>query len=229
MNFCEADSPGERRFRRSGPDETITDMQPRNTGEQGTVDRGGRPAVTSAHEIAAQAQRLFLAQGFENTSVGDIAEAAGVSRRTFFRYFATKADVVWVESDAELAHFRAALAAADPDEPPHITITNAFIAALDHGDAETEWARHRAELIITMPAVQAQVSVVYRQWRAVIAEFVAGHRAAPADDVYPAAVAHAVIAASAAGHELWLSHPGTALADCLRRTFAIMVPRADAR
>ena len=45
-------------------------------------------------EIAEAGMALFLDQGFEETTVDQIAEAAGISRRSFFRYFATKEDVV---------------------------------------------------------------------------------------------------------------------------------------
>ncbi|MFE0749234.1 TetR family transcriptional regulator [Gordonia sp. NPDC058843] len=192
------------------------------------ADRGGRPATTSAHELAARAQELFLERGFEKTSVGDIADAAGVSRRTFFRYFPSKADVVWVESAAELERFREQVAAAT-DAPPHLAVTEAFIAAIDHGLAEERWARHRAQLILTVPAVQAQANVVYRQWRAVIADHVRAHPTIGDDDAYPTAVAYAVIAGSSAAHEMWLDHDDLELGACLRRMFELMVPASSLR
>ncbi|MFT4393667.1 TetR family transcriptional regulator [Gordonia lacunae] len=192
--------------------------------EEVRADRGGRPATTSAHALAARAQELFLERGFEKTSVGDIADAAGVSRRTFFRYFPTKADVVWVESAAELDHFRRLVAAASTDTPPHLTVTDAFIAAIDHGRAEERWARHRAQLILSVPAVQAQANVVYRQWRTVIADHVRMRAADGGDDAYPTAVAYAVIAGSSAAHEMWLRRDDLELGHCLRRMFELMVP-----
>ncbi|WAC53961.1 TetR family transcriptional regulator [Gordonia sp. SL306] len=192
---------------------------------EGEIDRGGRPASTSARELAAAAQRLFLGDGFDQTTVEDIAAAVGVSRRTFFRYFATKADVVWVESDAELRHFRAMIAESAPSANPVDVVEEAFIEALDHGIAEDEWARHRAQLILHAAAVQAQAGAVYRQWRTVIAEFVAERTGRRHDDEYPLAVAYAVMAASSAGHERWLADPDARLTECLRPMFALMVPR----
>ncbi|MYR06948.1 TetR family transcriptional regulator [Gordonia sp. SID5947] len=189
------------------------------------VDRGGRPASTSPRELAAAAQRLFLRDGFEQTTVEDIAAAVGVSRRTFFRYFATKADVVWVESDAELDHFRAMIAESAPSMNPVDVVEGAFIAAIDHGLAEDEWARHRAELILRAAAVQAQAGAVYRRWRTVIADFVAERTGGRPDDEYPLAVAYAAMAASSAGHERWLADPSARLAESLRPMFALMVPR----
>ena len=189
------------------------------------VDRGGRPASTSARALAAAAQRLFLRDGFDQTTVEEIAGAVGVSRRTFFRYFATKADVVWVESDAELAYFRETIRAASPSEHPADVLERAFISAIDHRGAELEWARQRAQLILYAPAVQAHANAVYRQWRSAVAEFVAQRTGGAPDDEYPVAVGYAVLAASSAGHERWLAESDADLADCLRPMFALMVPR----
>ena len=193
------------------------------------VDRGGRPALTSTHELAAAAQRLFLRDGFDETSVEDIAAAVGVSRRTFFRYFAAKADVVWVESAAELARFRRLLTDADPADDPAKVVAAAFISSIDHGRDEDEWARLRAELILHAPAVQAQANNVYRQWRSAVAHFVAHRRGEGPDAPYPVAVSHAVLAASAAGHEIWLADPTADLVSCLRKMFAMMMPTDDAQ
>ena len=50
---------------------------------------------------------LFAARGFDATAVDDIASAAGIARRTFFRYYASKNDLVWGDFDGELRRFRA--------------------------------------------------------------------------------------------------------------------------
>jgi AcrR family transcriptional regulator len=74
--------------------------------------RGGRPAATSAQELAQIAQTLFLERGYDEVSVADITTAAGVSRRTFFRYLPSKADVLWVATPAEMARLHRLLAEA---------------------------------------------------------------------------------------------------------------------
>jgi len=53
----------------------------------------------SEERLITAAIDLFAAQGFENTSVAEIAERAGVTNRTFFRYFADKREVLFAESD----------------------------------------------------------------------------------------------------------------------------------
>ena len=79
-----------------------------STGGGGPVRRG-RPPGTSARELELVALRLFGERGFEQTTVDDIAAGAGVSRRTFFRYFDSKAEVLWSEFDTEVSTIRTLL------------------------------------------------------------------------------------------------------------------------
>jgi AcrR family transcriptional regulator len=189
-----------------------------------TVDRGGRPAATSAHELAAAAQKLFVEQGFEQTSVEDIATAVGVSRRTFFRYFATKADVLWVESDAEFGRLTAFLAADDGTAPPRDVVEAAIVSALAFRPGDEEWARHRTHLVLTVPAVQSHASALYRQWREAVADYVRRRGCWRDDELFEIAFAHSTTAAIMTGHDYWVSHPETPLPRCLRSAIHLLVP-----
>lgn len=191
-------------------------------GRPAAGDRGGRPAVTSAHELAAIAQRLFVARGFDETSVDDIAAAAGIGRRTFFRYFPTKADVCFADSPAELARLRAGLAGADPGGPYRAAVVRAVVAALRFPPQEREWAWQRAQLVLGEPVLQAHATRIYAQWRGAAAEFAAARP--HDDDLFPVAVGHAVLAATLAAHEYWIGHPGSDLAEALARTLDLLLP-----
>src|SRR2546423_898111 len=81
------------------------------------ANRRGRPPGTSARELEVAALRLFSEQGFHETTVDQIAAAAGVSRRTFFRYYDAKADVLWNEFDSEVEAIRDLLADLPDDLP----------------------------------------------------------------------------------------------------------------
>src|SRR5579872_5890996 len=66
----------------------------------------GRRPVTDRRRLERVAVGLFAQRGFERTTIDDIAAAAGIGRRTFFRYFGSKNDVIWGEFDAQLMHMR---------------------------------------------------------------------------------------------------------------------------
>lgn len=192
--------------------------------EHATIDKGGRPATTSARKLAAAAQELFFAQGFERTSVEDIAAAVGVSRRTFFRYFPTKADVLWVESDAEIDRLNAFLAADEGIYPPREVLESAIVAALLCRPADEQWARYRAQLILTVPAVHTQAARMYSRIHASVIAFLERRGIWPANELMALTFAHATTAAIMAAHEFWISHPETTLAECLRSTIRLLVP-----
>lgn len=189
-----------------------------------TVDRGGRPAATSPHELAAAAQRLFVDNGFEETSVEDIAVAVGVSRRTFFRYFSTKADVLWVESDAEFDRLTAFLSADDHTRPPRDVVEEAIVSALEFGPGDEEWALHRTQLVLTVPTVQSHASALYRQWRGAVTDYIRARGIWDDDELFVIAFAHATTAAIMTGHEYWVSHPETGLSQSLRKSIDLLVP-----
>jgi AcrR family transcriptional regulator len=71
----------------------------------------GRPRVSSQAVLEEAATELFLEQGYQATSIDDIASRAGVSRATFFNYFGGKADVLLVEIDRALDAFGQAVRA----------------------------------------------------------------------------------------------------------------------
>ena len=78
------------------------------TSEAAAEPRRGRPPGTSRRELELIALRLFTQQGFDNTTIEQIAAEAGVSKRTFFRYFSSKSSVLWSEFDHEVDVIRAA-------------------------------------------------------------------------------------------------------------------------
>jgi AcrR family transcriptional regulator len=97
--------------------------------------------------IARAAWDLFAAEGYEASTVADIARAAGVSRRTFFRYFSSKEDVVVGTSDALAEDLLAAFAGRPPDEPPLAAIREALTSVVEARLAEPGEARAIVRLL----------------------------------------------------------------------------------
>ncbi|MFC4907386.1 TetR family transcriptional regulator [Actinomadura gamaensis] len=77
-------------------------------------------------EVARVAMELFLERGFEATTIDDIAAAAGISRRSFFRYFGTKEDIVLGDLAAQGEQIRERLQARPDDEDAWTALLNAL-------------------------------------------------------------------------------------------------------
>jgi mycofactocin system transcriptional regulator len=175
------------------------------------VARQGRPPVTSRWELECVALDLFHARGFDATTVDDVAAAAGIGRRTFFRYYPSKNDVVWGDFDGHLARLGERLAAVPDGEPLFAALRRAVLAFNTVDPAEELRHRERMELLLRVPALQAHSTLRYAAWRAVVAGFVGRRLAVPAEDLVPQSVAHAALGACLAGYEQWLARPGTDL------------------
>ncbi len=165
--------------------------------------RRGRPRGTSARALELIALRLFTEQGFEETTVDQIATTAGVSRRTFFRYFETKSDVLWSEFDAEVETI-GGLLAQTPEELPILEGVRRAVLAANHYRAEdVPELRMRMSLLSSVPELVASAAIHYDAWERAIIEFVAHRSGQPADSLYPLTVGRAVLAACRAGYDRW--------------------------
>ncbi len=184
-----------------------------------TRARRGRAPATSRGELERIGLDLFIARGFDAVTVDDIAEAAGIGRRTFFRYFPSKNDLAWGDFDALLAQFRARLDAAPADQPA-IEAVRAAVHAFNEVPAdELPRHRHRLRILLTTPELVAYSTVRYAEWRAVIAGFVARRRGVPAHAALPQAVSWACLGISLSAYEQWLKAPDSDLLATIGSSF----------
>jgi mycofactocin system transcriptional regulator len=168
--------------------------------------RRGRPPGTSARALELIALRLFAGQGFEETTVDQIAAVAGVSRRTFFRYFDSKAGVLWGEFDTEVATIRRLLDGMPADLPVMTAVRQAVLAANHYRARDVPELRARMNLIGSVPALAASAAVHYDAWERAVSDFVARRAGQPADSLYPLAVGRATLAACRAAYDRWVIH-----------------------
>ena len=175
----------------------------------------GRPAATTREELELIALQLFAERGFDSTTVDDVAEAAGIGRRTFFRYFASKNDVVWGDWDVALTVFGKELAAI-PDEVPLLDGLREAVKAFNRLPAGAE-AQHRVRMAMVLhtPALQAHSTLRYAGWRAVVAEHVARRTGRDPDDFRCQLLAHQALACCVAAYEQWLGDSSADLQDLL--------------
>jgi mycofactocin system transcriptional regulator len=165
--------------------------------------RRGRPRATSRSELQAIAVRLFAEQGFEATTIEQVTTEAGVSERTFFRYFTTKASVLWADFDTEVAAIRAALAVVPDDVPMMDAIRGAVVAANHYHAEDVPEMRLRMSLIATEPALSFGAGEHYADWERAISEFAARRLGQPAESLYCLAVGRSVLAACRAAYDRW--------------------------
>jgi TetR/AcrR family transcriptional regulator, regulator of mycofactocin system len=169
------------------------------------TSRRGRPPSTSARELELIALRLFAEQGFDETTVEQIAAAAGVSRRTFFRYFDTKAAVLWNEFDNEVQALRATFADV-PDDVGMMDAIRQVVMAANHYRAEdVPELRARMNLIGSVPALQASAAPHYDDWERAVSDFAGARLGQPANCLYPLAIGRATLAACRTAIDLWVT------------------------
>ena len=167
--------------------------------------RRGRPRGTSRRQLELIALRLFTKQGFDETPIEQIAAEAGVSRRTFFRYYRSKADVLWGDFDAEVTHIAAALAAVPASVPMMDAIRQAVVAANHYRAEDVPELRTRMNLIASVPALQSSAAMRYDAWERAISDFAGARLGQPADSLYPLAVGRATLAACRAAYDRWVA------------------------
>lgn len=164
----------------------------------------GRRPSTSRERIFDVAMDLFATDGFAATSVDDIATAAGISRRTLFRYFPTKADIPWGEFTRQITGMREHFRSIDADTPLRQALADALVAFNTFPESETETHRRRMRLLLKVDELAAHSVLMYADWRAAVAEFVAHRRGEAVDDLVPTAVAHAMLGIALAAYQQWL-------------------------
>lgn len=167
----------------------------------------GRPPSTTREEVARTALQLFVRNGFEETTLTDIANAVGIGRRTLFRYFPSKNDMVWGDFGWVLNRLEMRLSDAPASEAMMDTLARAVVASNRYEGEAREELRLRMRLITTVPALQAHSMLRYGEWRSVVSRFVARRMGQEPDDLIPLTIGHMALAASMAAFVRWVDHP----------------------
>ncbi|MBZ9641477.1 TetR family transcriptional regulator [Streptomyces sp. PSKA30] len=159
--------------------------------------------------LVAAAFQLFLERGYEQTTVDDIVALAGVGRRSFFRYFPSKEDVVFPDHERCLADMTAFLAAGTGDEEPVGRVCDAARLVLGLYAENPAFSVQRYRLTKKVPGLRAyELSVVWRYERA-LAEYLRARFASRRDGNLRAdVIAAAVVAAHNNALRSWLRSDG---------------------
>ncbi len=181
--------------------------------------RVGRRRSTSWDHISNVAIDLFTVRGFDEVSVDDVAEAAGIARRTLFRYYPSKNALPWGDFEAHLARMRDLLSALDPDVGIDAALRTALLAFNTFDEAETARHRQRMRVILQTAALQAYSMTMYAGWRAVVVAFVARRLDMKETDLVPQTVAWTMLGVALSAYQVWLDDESVSLLQALGDSF----------
>src|SRR5580700_10368651 len=179
-----------------------------------------RKKIRTRQTIRREAFRLIEQNGYDATTVEQIAEAAEVSPSTFFRYFPTKEDVV-LQDDMELLWMDVFLA-QPADMGPIAALRTAVRAAFDGMGAEDlAQLRETMDMALAVPAVRARMLEELGRTSQIIAAAVAERSGKAASDFAVQAIAGAVVGIAMAA---WFDEPGNlaAFGDKFERGLALL-------
>ena len=184
--------------------------------------RVGRRRSTTPEHITDVALELFTARGFAEVSVDDVAHAAGIARRTLFRYYASKNAILWGDFDAHLAHLQELLDNVDPRVAMGEALRAALLAFNTFDECETVRHRQRMRVILETAELQAYSMTMYAGWREVMAGFVAARLGVKTTDPLPQTVAWTMLGVALSAYEQWLSDESVTLPEALGNAFDVV-------
>jgi AcrR family transcriptional regulator len=199
--------------------------------------RRERKKLETRHALERAALRLFGERGYEQTTVEDIAEAADVAVRTFFRYFSSKQDVLFGEVVTDrVVRLRTELAARPRDEDLLESI-RAVMDLLDfNGPDEEEQILARMELMRRQPSFVTRYLEIMDEMRSLVVDFVAERTGLdPTRDLFPLLVGGACVASWDSSLKLWVASGATTSLAKLRNdafttlTAGLAAPTVDGR
>jgi mycofactocin system transcriptional regulator len=184
--------------------------------------RVGRRRSTTPEHITDVALELFAARGFAEVSVDDVAHAAGIARRTLFRYYASKNAILWGDFDAHLMHLQELLANVNPRVGVGEALRAALLAFNTFDECETVRHQQRMRVILETAELQAYSMTMYAGWREVMAGFVASRLGVKTTDPLPQTVAWTMLGVALSAYEQWLSDESVTLPEALGNAFDVV-------
>lgn len=147
---------------------------------------------------------MFLERGFDATTLEDICSAANISKRTFFRYFADKEELVTPQRAQRIERFRGLLAEADPQQHPFVLFRRVTDVMAAEYTANREQIKIRQQLVDDSPALIAREHEIDRDWEREIARTLLERMpAGPESERQATIMAGAMIGAIRATMRIW--------------------------
>lgn len=163
-----------------------------------------RKRIERRHAIETAAIQLFGTNGFDATTIEDIAAAVDIAPRTFFSYFPTKEDVVLADYSNRLDRIIAELDEQPAEKPPWAALLAGFMAAATDYESQRDHLVRRFTIMATTPSVYARSLQLQAGWEDTLAEHLRLRGDAEVNDPMPRLMAAAALAAMRASLRHWL-------------------------
>ena len=174
--------------------------------------------------LEAAAWRLFQRKGFDETTIEDITDAAGVSPRTFFRYFDSKEAVLFGDWRSDIERAARTFLSLPTDEHPLLILRGVMLSLVERFDEERPKYLFRKKLAATsnnvgayernviLPTLEALVIPALAQWMGVD----------PEEDLHPFMYAGIALIALEGAKRIWIAHDGeVSLSELVKQAFDI--------
>jgi AcrR family transcriptional regulator len=132
-----------------------------------------RKKARTREALQEAATGLFSRQGFDRTTVEEIADACEVSPRTFFRYFPTKEDVLFADAEARRERLLAVIAERPPAEEPFAALREAMRTLTDDYRGDRDALVTRSKIVAASPHLQAYKAEHQHGWEADVVDVLA--------------------------------------------------------
>jgi AcrR family transcriptional regulator len=165
----------------------------------------GRWEPDASGRLRQAAMELYVERGFDQTTVAEIADRAGLTARTFFRYFADKREVLFAGSESLQDHLVAALEAAPDGATPMTAVAAALDAAATMLGDRRDYSRQRQSVIAANAELRERELIKMASLAAALADGLR-HRGVAEPDASLAA--EAGIAVLRVAFDRWLNEPG---------------------
>ncbi|MCP2328690.1 AcrR family transcriptional regulator [Hamadaea flava] len=175
----------------------------------------GRWEPDARGRLARAALELYAERGYEQTTVADIAQHAGVTERTFFRHFTDKREVLFDRSNTLQDAMVAAIAAAPASTPPVEIVVGALQTAGAMLEERHDWSRRRATVIAANPSLLERELLKLAALATAAGEALRGRGVR---EPRASLAAEMGVTAFKVGFERWVAEPPTQrmkLADCI--------------
>jgi AcrR family transcriptional regulator len=177
------------------------------TSDQG-LDLRSKARANARAEIAEVAFNVFAERGFDQVTATEVAAAAGISRASFFRYFESKEDAVFVAQEEMGANVAAALAARPGGEDAWTALRRALDAAVQAYQRSPGEALGRLRLIRETPNLRVHQLERLAKWKALIGAALAVRLGLPDTDIKVEALVGAALGALDAASSRWAESDG---------------------